>query len=296
MVIRFGKIHLLSGLVLFCGVLLLFAIHADPTKQALSPVQSRTLPVVMYHHVLRDPRRAGKYVLPEETLREDLAYLQQCGYTSVTVGDVLAFVKGKKELPEKIVMLTFDDGYQSMETYVLPLLQAYRMKAVLSVVGQFAQSYTDSGDTNVGYACLSWDALRRLSDSGCFELQNHTYDLHKNGAAGRKGLAQKRGESLDAYRTMLTEDLMKNQNAIRQFTGQTPAALTYPFGACSDSTPQIAKECGFQAILTCAQTVNTITQGDAESLFALGRFNRAAGEDSAAFFQKLGISQANSGT
>lgn len=295
MIIRLRKIHVFALLALLSGVLLLLAVRADPAKQALSPVQSRTLPVVMYHHVLRDPRRAGKYVLPEETLREDLAYLKQCGYTSVTVGDVLAFVKGEKDLPEKIVMLTFDDGYQSMETYVLPLLREYGMKAVLSVVGQFAQTYTDSGDTNVGYACLSWDALRRLSDSGCFELQNHTYDLHKSGA-GRKGLAQKRGETLDAYRAMLTADLMKNQNAIRQYTGQTPAALTYPFGACSDSTPQIAKDCGFQAILTCAQTVNTVTQGETESLFSLGRFNRAAGVDSAAFFKKLGIAQAAAGT
>jgi len=295
MVIRLGKIHLVSGLVLLCGVLLLFAIRADPAKQVLSPVQSRTLPVVMYHHVLRDTSRAGKYVLPEGMLREDLAFLQQNGYTSVTVGDVLAFVKGEKELPEKIVMLTFDDGYQSMETYVLPLLRKFRMRAVLSVVGQFAQTYTDSGDTNVNYACLSWDALRRLADSGCFELQNHTFDLHKN-SGGRKGLAQKRGESPDAYRAILTQDLTKNQNAIRQYTGQTPTALTYPFGACSESTPQIAKECGFQAILTCAQTVNTVTQGDTESLFSLGRFNRAAGESSASFFQKLGIRQQAGGT
>ena len=295
MIIRLKKIHVLSLLALLSGVLFVLAVRADRAKPVVSTVQTRALPVVMYHHVLRDTHRAGKYVLPEQTLREDLAYLQACGYTSVTVGDVLAFVKGEKELPEKIVMLTFDDGYQSMETYVLPLLQAYGMKAVLSVVGQFAQTYTDSGDTNVNYACLSWDALRRLADSGRFELQNHTYDLHKNGTKGRKGLAQQPGETPDAYRAMLTEDLMKNQNAIRQFTGQTPTALTYPFGAFSDSTPQIAKDCGFQAILTCAQTVNTVTQGDTESLFALGRFNRAAGKTSAAFFKKLGIPQPAAG-
>ena len=294
MIIRLKKIHVLSLLVLLSGVLFVFAVRADPTRQVLSTVQTRTLPVVMYHHVLRDTRRAGKYILPEETLREDLAFLQQNGYTSVTVGDVLAFVRGEKALPERIVMLTFDDGYQSMETYVLPLLREFGMKAVLSVVGQFAQTYTDSGDTNVNYACLSWEALRRLADSGAFELQNHTYALHQNGG-DRKGLAQKKDESLDAYRAMLTEDLMKNQAAIRQYTGQTPTALTYPFGACSNSTPQIAKDCGFQAILTCVQQINTITQGDTESLFSLGRFNRAAGETSETFFAKLGITRAATG-
>lgn len=295
MVFRFKKIHVLFLLALLSGVLLLLAIRADPTRQVLSAAQTRRLPIVMYHHVLRDKTRAGKYVLPQETLREDLAYLQALGYTSVTVGDVLQFVRGTGDLPEKIVMLTFDDGYQSMETYVLPLLREFRMRAVLSVVGQFAQTYTDNGDTNVNYACLSWDALRRLADSGCFELQNHTYALHRN-KNGRKGLAQKKGESPDAYRAMLTKDLQQNQNAIRQHTGESPTALVYPFGAYSAQTLQIAKDCGFQAVLTCAQQINTIAQGDFESLFALGRFNRAPGESSEAFFAKLGIPNQSGGT
>ena len=133
MVFRFKKIHVLFLLALLSGVLLLLAIRADPTRQVLSAAQTRSLPIVMYHHVLRDKSRAGKYVLPQETLREDLACLQALGYTSVTVGDVLQFVRGTGDLPEKIVMLTFDDGYQSMETYVLPLLREFRMRAVLSV-------------------------------------------------------------------------------------------------------------------------------------------------------------------
>ena len=295
MIIRFRKIYVLSLLFLLSGVLFLLALRADQTQQVLSAAQTRALPIVMYHHILRDPSRAGKYVLPEQTLREDLSYLQTQGYTSVTVEDVLQFVKGTRELPEKIVMLTFDDGYQSMETYVLPLLQTFGMKAVLSVVGEFAQTYSDNSDTNVNYACLSWDALRRLSGSGLFELQNHTYALHRN-RDGRKGLAQKKGESAQDYRAMLTQDLMKNQTEIAHYTGATPTALVYPFGAYSETTLPVAKACGFQAILTCAQQINTITQGDPESLFALGRFNRAPGESSAAFFAKLGIAESAGGT
>ncbi len=292
LILRFRKIHALAALTVLLGVLFVFALRADPTRQTLSAPQTRQLPIVMYHHVLPDLSRAGRYVLPVRQLEEDLRFLQACGYTSVTVDDLVAFVRGKRDLPEKIVMLTFDDGYQSAEDYVLPLLEETDMKAVLAVVGQFAQTYTDSGDTNVRYACLSWDALRRLKDSGRFELQSHTYDLHKSETNGRRGLAQKRGESEESYRAMLTADLLKNQDAIRSHTGATPTALVYPYGAFSPATTQAAKDCGFLATLTCEEQINTVTMGDPDCLYSLGRFNRPAGKGSAAFFKKLGIAPA----
>ena len=289
LIFRLRKIHIAAALAVLVCVLFVFALRADPTRQVLSAPETRRLPVVMYHHVLPDRSRAGRYVLPVQQLEADLQYLRSCGYQSVTVDDLVAFVRGRRELPEKIVMLTFDDGYQSAEDYVLPLLEETDMQAVLSVVGQFAQTYTDSGDKNVRYACLSWDALRRLRESGRFELQSHTYNLHSNRKNGRRGLAQLQGESEEAYRAMLTADLEKNQAAIQSNTGVTPTALVYPYGAFSPATTQTAKDCGFLSTMTCAEQVNTITPGDPNCLYGLGRFNRAAGQTSAAFFQKLGI-------
>lgn len=289
LIFRLRKIHIAALLAGLVCVLFVCALRADPTRQVVSAPEARRLPIVMYHHVLPDRSRAGRYVLPVQQLEQDLQYLRSCGYQSVTVDDLVAFVRGKRELPEKIVMLTFDDGYQSAENYVLPLLEKTDMKAVLSVVGQFAQTYTDSGDTNVRYACLSWDALRRLSDSGRFELQSHTYDLHSNKAGARRGLAQQKGESEESYRAMLTADLMKNQEAIQTNTGVTTTALVYPYGAFSPATTQIAKDCGFLSTMTCEEQVNTVTLGESDCLYGLGRFNRPAGKTSAAFFQKLGI-------
>lgn len=288
MVFRFRKRPAAALLGTLLCLLLVCALRAAPASPAIAAPQTRQLPVIMYHHVLRDPSRAGRYILPLEQLERDLRFLRETGYESVTVEDLRAFVRGERGLPDKIVMLTFDDGYQSMETYVLPLLRQSDMKAVLSVVGSFAQTYTDSGDTNVNYACLSWDALRRLRESGRFELQSHTYALHDN-RHGRRGLAQKKGETPVAYRAMLTADLQKNQDAISKGTGTTPTALVYPFGAFSAATRQIAADCGFFCTMTCEEKVNTITAGDETCLFGIGRFNRPAGPDSETFFAKLGI-------
>lgn len=295
MVLRIKKRHIAALAGALCCILVACALRGRPAQKTMASPQTRQLPVVMYHHVLRDTARAGRYVLPVDQLERDLQFLQRAGYTSVTVADLRAFIQRKQKLPEKIVMLTFDDGYQSMETYVLPLLQKTNSKAVLSVVGSFAQTYSDSGDANVNYACLSWNALRRLQESGLFELQNHTYALHDY-HRGRRGLAQKQGEDEAAYRAMLKADLQKNQKAICEHTGSTPTALVYPFGAFSAATKQVAKDCGFFCTMTCEEKVNTITAGDETSLFGLGRFNRPAGPDSAAFFRRLGITLPPDGT
>ncbi len=295
MVLRIKKRRVAFLALILCCAFLALALNAGQLKKTMAAPQTRRLPVVMYHHVLRDSANAGRYVLPQDQLARDLRFLQQAGYVSVTVADLLQFVRGERELPEKIVMLTFDDGYQSMEDYVLPLLLETNSRAVLSVVGSFAQTYTDSGDRNVRYACLSWDALRRLSDSGRFELQSHTWALHDN-RHGRRGLAQKKGEDAAAYRILLTKDLQQNQNAIREHTGRTPTALVYPFGAFSPATKQVAVDCGFLCTMTCEEKVNTITAGDEGCLLGLGRFNRPAGPDSAAFFKRLGITLSPDGT
>ncbi len=276
----------LLGALLLGSVLC--AVRVGPVQKTMAAPKTRQLPVVMYHHVLRDTARAGRYVLPADQLERDLRFLRKAGYTSVTVADLLGFVRGERDLPAKIVMLTFDDGYQSMEDYVLPLLAETDSKAVLSVVGSFAEAYTASGDRNVSYACLSWNALRRLRESGRFELQSHTWALHDN-RRGRKGLAQKQGESDSSYRAMLTKDLQQNQAAIRTNTGAVPTALVYPFGAFSAATKEIAADCGFVCTMTCEEKVNTVIAGNGGCLFGLGRFNPPAGPDSASFFQKLGI-------
>ena len=93
------------------------------------------LPILMYHSVLKDPSKTGKYVITPESLEEDLRYLQQHGYRTVVMQDVIDFVYNGVQLPEKPVVLTFDDGFYNNLTYLLPLLIEYDMKAIVAPVG-----------------------------------------------------------------------------------------------------------------------------------------------------------------
>lgn len=258
------------------------AVQAD----AEAKVEDRIdLPIIMYHGLLKEEKRQGQFIISPNLFEQDLRYLQENGYTTVVIADLIAYVQDGKPLPEKPVMLTFDDGYYNNYLYAFPLLKQYNCKMVLSPIGRYTDEYTQNKDTHANYAHCSWDAVREMMASGLVEFQNHSYNLHSIDS-GRKGAKKKAVESLVDYRTLLVEDVMKMQTRMREETGYTPTAFVYPFGAVSSESLPILKELGFQATLICESHINAITR-DPECLYGLGRYRRPAKTGSEAFFKKL---------
>lgn len=228
------------------------------------------LPIVMYHEIktFNNNRLA---ITPDE-FASDLGYLQAEGYTPVTMTDVIRFVNNGAALPAKPIVLTFDDGYLNNYKYALPLLEKYHMKAVLSVIAKNADDFTRVPDNHLDYAHCTWAQLKEMADSGCIELQNHTYNLHS--ITGRRyGCSRSPGESLTHYTQVLDSDLSLCQSEIFRNTGVLPNTFTYPYGSvCPDSVP-IIKSLGFQASLSCRYGINVIGR-DPETLYGLKRISR----------------------
>lgn len=245
------------------------------------------VPVVMYHAVLRDPARQGRYVVSPQEFEDDLRWLEGHGYTTVLMADLIAYAQGG-ELPEKPVLLTFDDGYFNNYVYAYPAAKARGAKFVLSPIGVFADEYTESGEENPNYSQAAWPRLREMAASGLVEIQNHTYNLHKTApVAGVKRLP---GESDAAYEARLTADLSLAQRRIAEEVGAAPTTFVYPFGAKSPGTAEIVRGMGFAATLSCEEKISRISR-DPESLYDLGRFLRPSGVSSQAFFEgKMGLS------
>lgn len=262
----------------------LFLLTGEGSVAVSVTAESRSVPILMYHSILKDPARQGKFVVSPDVLSADLAYLSSHGYETVFLSELAAFVHDDAPLPEKPVLITLDDGYYNTLTYVLPLLEQYDMKAVVSVVGSYAQRYTDSIDPNPNYGYLNWAEIRALSESGRIEIQNHTYDMHAQ--SGRQGCMRKFGERPDAYRAALSDDLTKLQKMLGTECGITPIAFTYPFGQITPESLEIIRELGFLATLTCFERQNVIVRGRSETLYGLGRYNRPAGESTEAFMAR----------
>ncbi len=255
--------------LLFLGLMLLAGTAPAPEAD---PV---LLPILMYHDVEEDG--LGKDVVSPAELEADLRWLRASGYTAVTMGEVIDFVDGRRSLPDKPVVLSFDDGRQSVCLTVLPLLRKYGTPAVLSVIGESADEFSALPGENPRRAHASWAQLRAVADAGLGELQNHSYGLHR-GSGGVFGCDRRPGESPEEYELRLAEDVLKAQECIWRETGRLPSVFTYPYGRCSALSEAVLRELGFRATLTCDFGVNRLT-GDPDCLFGLKRICRSHGAD-----------------
>lgn len=271
-----------------CALLCLVTFLLDQRVQWLAEQtaaeESVALPIVMYHSLLRDPAQAGTYVLSPEVFARDLDWLQEHGYETVTVNDLIAYTEGEGDLPARPVMITFDDGHFNNYLYALPLLAERGMRAVVSVIGIETERYTESGQENAYWSYLSAERLRELSESGVFEIQNHSYDLHE--LEPRRGCLRRTGENSADYRELLTADTERAQHLLIEAGVPTPTCYTYPYGAYSAESEEILRELGFFCTLSCNEGMNTITR-EPDSLYLLRRYNRPTGISSGRFFEGI---------
>ncbi|MBQ7039743.1 MAG: polysaccharide deacetylase family protein [Clostridia bacterium] len=270
-----------TALCLFSFCLFLSSVIVPTSKISDGKIP---LPVIMYHSVLEDESRSGKYVVTPDILESDFKYLSENGYKTVTVSDLLAYKKGETELPEKCIMLTFDDGYYNNYSYLFPLLKKYNFRAVLSVVGRYTDEYSNSGEKmNNNYSHATWAQLKEMQDSGYIEIQNHSYDLHD--WSQRKGVLRKKGEDFEHYKEYITADIMKMQGKLKENMGKEAVCFAYPFGSVNKESREIVEGIGFEVTLGCEEGVNYIDKS--HPLKELKRCNRPDRPETKEFFEKL---------
>lgn len=177
--------------------------------------------VLEYHNFTDDPAQATDYTMTVSALRRDLDFLRDNGYTTLLPRELAAGQLDSGEpLPQKAVLLTFDDGYKSNYTLALPLLRQYGAKAAVSLI----TARIDEGAAGF----LSWDECREMAKSGHIEFASHTNDHHIHRNAD--GIERWSGESEEDYLSRISYDLETSINRIRLETGQCVTAFTYPLG------------------------------------------------------------------
>ena len=220
----------------------------------------------------------------EMCFENDLKYLKDNGYTSVSVEDIVNYVHYNKPLPEKPVVITADDGFYNNSYYLIPLLEKYDMNATVSVVGYYSE-YISVNDPHVPeYSYLTWEDIKDMNKSGRIEFGNHTYNMHSND--NRKGCAKLSYETEEEYAEMFNNDIGLMQSLMKINTGITPVVFAYPFGYISKESVPLLKNLGFSAALNCFEKPNYITH-DESCLFELNRYNRSSKMSTEEFMTKL---------
>lgn len=257
----------------------------EESVNSIGPEGSISLPIIMYHGLVKDPSYQNQFFISPKTFEKDLKYLKENSYTPIFMKELISYVDHGTPLPENPIVLTFDDGYYNNYLYAYPLLREYDMKAVISIIGKYTDKYSILNENNGIYSNITWHQINEMLESNHIEIQNHSYNMHVN-EFKRRGVLQNAYESHDEYILALQDDIGYLQNRIIEMTGEKPNTFSYPFGFFSNSSEDILKSMGFRATLSCAEGINYITR-DPECLFHLKRILRSPDISSSAFFKSI---------
>ena len=257
--------------VAFCAFFFIAGTTVFPVSAHRSTEAPVPLPVIMYHSVCE--KAPSAYTVNPQQLESDLVWLKNNGYTSVSARQLTDYTRGIGELPEKPVLITFDDGFYNNLSLALPLLEKYDMCAVVSIVGRYTDDYAAADPHADSYSYLTWSDIAELAASGRIEIGSHTYDMHTN-SNGRQGCAKLPDESSDEYEAVLGADLALLKTELLQNCGISPEVFAYPFGALSRESLPVLRESGILMTLTCREGMNHITR-DPDCLYGIFRNNRS---------------------
>jgi len=281
-IFTFNQLAILSFCICFIMLFGAALNIVSPYVAAFSQNQA-TVPIIMYHQISENKDIWGEYVIPLSVLEDDFKYMKNHNINPVSFEDLLLFTQKGEKLPENPIIVTFDDGERSFLTKVLPLLEEYKFPANVNLIGSLVDLYTQNGDTDDRYAYLNAEDVKLLSQKELITFGCHSYNLHS--LSGRRGMGKIYGESEEAYRELINEDIEQFNKTFEKITEQQTIVMAYPYGIKNETLRTIVKEKGFKITLTCREEVNKIAVGG--SLENLGRFNRPYGKSSESFFEKI---------
>ncbi len=191
-----------------------------------TPIGSYSLtvrvPIMMYHYVSTPPEDADEYrtdlsVTPAN-FRRQLQYLKDNGFTTIDLYDLSLAVTARRALPEKPVILTFDDGYLDNYQYAFPLLKEFGFSGTFFIVTEFVDHQNP--------AYMSWEMIREMAEAG-MRIENHSKTHADMTTQSRDGLIwQIRGA----------------QETLAAHLGYTPRFFCYPGGRFDEDTIAMLQE------------------------------------------------------
>ncbi|MGW5652507.1 polysaccharide deacetylase family protein [Streptomyces humi] len=225
-----------------------------------------SVPILMYHSVATAPNDATRALsVAPEAFAEQLALIGDLGLTPVTTADLAASWRSGSPLPQRPVLITFDDGYEGVHRHALPVLAKHGFAATLFVsTGWIRGAYDTGGGLD---AMLDWNQVRELAGAGC-EIGGHSH-------------THPQLDQLDDDR--LREELVRCREIVTDELGARPASFAYPYGYSSRRVRTAVRTAGFAQALAVGNGLARRRQGP----FALHRVTVRRGTDAAEFTRLL---------
>jgi peptidoglycan/xylan/chitin deacetylase (PgdA/CDA1 family) len=200
-----------------------------PRSRSATPGQA--IPILMYHSVEAAPEGAGLrgLWLPADQFRAQVEMLREEGFHAITMRDAQAYWRGERRIPEKPIVLTFDDGYRSDAAVAEPVLREANWPGVLYLT---AAQLKTPGPTGISKA-----QVRGLIAAG-WELGGHTME-------------HPRLPGLDAER--LRYEIAGSKRMFERAFGVPVSSFCYPAGKYDDRVVAAVRKAGYSTATTVDQ-------------------------------------------
>lgn len=186
--------------------------------------------VLMYHSIGDNP---VFFTVKPKDFQRQMDKLFQEKYNVVSLSRLAEYI-GRKSIPAKTVVLTFDDGYEDNYFSALPVLKKYNFSAAVFLATGFAgEKIPNSADFPL--KSLNWRQIREMHDSGLIDFQPHTVSHPK--------LSRVSFEEAE-------KEILQSKKCLEENLKKTCRFFAYPKGDYSRQTEDLLKKHGFSLALT----------------------------------------------
>ena len=240
-------------------------------SSAANAANSTNIPILCYHNL--NPTVPGSMSMTPKKFESQIKWIKDNGFTVISLKDAVEYLQGKRaSLPAKSVVITADDGWQSVYTYMVPIVKKYNIPVTL-----FIYPETISNGKNA----MTWDELKELQQTGLFDIQGHTYS-HPNFKQAKKRM------SADGYEKFVKNELVNSKKILEDKLGIKVTLLAWPFGIYNDYLEQQAANAGY----TMAFTIDYRSANRNDRAMAQPRFMIIDAESAKMFADHVGTANA----
>lgn len=210
-------------------LILLFLFFASSVL-ANNPIH---VPVLVYHNF--NPTIPGSMSITPAKFESQIKWIKDNGFTVIPLKDLVSALEGKNiVLPEKSVVITADDGWKSVYTYMYPIIRKYNIPVTLFIYPQTISQ---------GANAMTWEQLKELQKTGLFDIQSHTF-WHPNFKQ------EKRHLSALSYEKLVHKQLFDSKKVLEEKMGTPITLLAWPFGIYDKYLEQEAAKAGYSMAFT----------------------------------------------
>jgi peptidoglycan/xylan/chitin deacetylase (PgdA/CDA1 family) len=247
-------------------------------------ISDKKVPILLYHKIAKLPEpRDDLWNVPPELFRKHMDYIAKKGFNVISLHQVMSCIKEGQEFPEKSLVITFDDGYESIYRNAYPLFKKYKFPAAIFLacdsIDSWRTFYRDEAllkkrpEIADEVKFLSWEQIREMHESGLITIGSHTMSHPRLGTLPKEQIEYEVGQSKRVIEEKLNDKI---------------SFFAYPFGLkhygdISNKTTEVLRKKGY--VLACTSELGRNTHN--EDLMMLKRIGMTCYDTLSVFNAKL---------